>query len=331
MQPTLTITTSGGDPLRCSAASVEINRDSWGWTWSATVLDRASVDLVAPSGGQYQSVVITINGHAWTGLAERWQDNKKFGVRGYTISGRSLAAELAEPHAAPRSRLEAQSMSAAQLASTELSATPWTLDWDILGWIDWTVPANTFSYAGLRPVEAVIQVARAVGAVVQADPSLRVLHVAARYPVSPWSWSAATPDAVLPEAAVTNWAGSYEPRPAYNTVYVSGKQTGVFAEVRRQGTAGDSPMPDTIIDPLLTDITANRERGRNELSGVGEIVQEQLTTVLMPPPLAPGVILPGRLLEATRDGTSWRGVVTGTRVQYQSGSVRQSLSVERHL
>lgn len=54
--------------------------------------------------------------------------------------------------------------------------------------------------------------------------------------------------------------------PLYDTVLVSGQHAGVSDPVRRDGTAGTTPLP-TIIDPLITTHAVARERGRNALAG----------------------------------------------------------------
>lgn len=57
--------------------------------------------------------------------------------------------------------------------------------------------------------------------------------------------------------------------PRQNYVLVSGQQVGVSAPVIRDGTAGDKRLP-AIVDPLITDATVQRERGRNALAGGGD-------------------------------------------------------------
>jgi 8-oxo-dGTP pyrophosphatase MutT (NUDIX family) len=71
------------------------------------------------------------------------------------------------------------------------------------------------------------------------------------------------------KALVIEQTVTLDPAPAvplYNQVLVSGEQEGVSDPVIRDGTAGDVRLP-SIIDPLITQHTVARERGRNALAG----------------------------------------------------------------
>ena len=96
--------------------------------------------------------------------------------------------------------------------------------------------------------------------------------------------------------------------------------------MKRQGTAGDVPVG-TVVEPLVTDVTAGTERGRVEIARTGDRIEQGLAM----PVLAPvGVLLPGTLLRTTGE---WTGLVTGVGITVQRGAealdVQQQISVER--
>ena len=64
------------------------------------------------------------------------------------------------------------------------------------------------------------------------------------------------------------------------------------------GTAGNEPAPD-IYDDWLVDVGLNTERGRNELAKGGNQAVVTVEIPLMANGEAPGLVLPGRLLEVS--------------------------------
>jgi hypothetical protein len=119
------------------------------------------------------------------------------GCRKDTLASQtSLAAYLAEPYIAPRSRLEATARDAVQCAEGELYGHGgWTLDWNT---VDWLIAAGAFAYDAETPITAIKRIADAVGAVIQSHPSEKVLTVQPRYKESSWHLATATPDVIIP-------------------------------------------------------------------------------------------------------------------------------------
>lgn len=314
--------------------SISLQEEIGGFVWSFTApMSRAGLELVNPDGGALPEIEVTINGFVWTFLVDAYDDNRRFGSNTLTLRGRSPAAALAAPHAPTRTFTQPAARDASQLATEELPA-GWTLVWDA---VDWLVPGGTFSYQDLAPIEAIAQVASAIGAAVLSDPAEKSLHVVPSYEHSPWAWDAAAPYAILPAAVIaegsSSWKGGFNPDGIY--VYAQNAPSGAFVKIT--GSAGAVQVP-MVVDPLLVHPDAQRERGRHELASYGKARTVQRTVPLFPTP-APegmpdlGVVRPGKLLEVEDTDETWRGMVTAVRIDAQrSGkalSVRQHLTIER--
>lgn len=317
-------------PIVCTGMSFETDIDSWSWSFRAAIPRRADLDLIAPGASGPVAVEATINGYTFTALVEGYSENRRFPSEGFTVQGRSLAAELAAPYATPRSYIESQARTANQLADQELAATGWTLDWNT---VDWLIPAGAWSYGDDTPMSAILKVAGAVGAVVTADRALKILRARPRYPVSPWAWNAAPLDAVLPIDLVTDFGLGWKPNTLYRGVYASGQNQGVLVNVKRAGTDG-VPYQQMIVDPLITHADAGRERGRIALASSGNRAEISLTIPLFPDPQAPGLIEPGALIEVQEASGHWRALVTACTVDVKRSDraliVTQNLSLDRY-
>lgn len=315
-------------PIPLTGLSLTHDLDSWAIGLQAQVPDRATLDLIAPGPSGPVEVQIGINNYQFSAIIESWDESRAFGNTGYTVTGRSRSALLAAPYSTLKSRLESGARTANQLADDELLNTGWTLVWDAP---DWLVPAGIYSYQGKTLMDSIITVAQAAGLVVQPDPVEKIIRVLPRYPVSPWGWDAATPDAVIHDYHIQSASVRWSPKPAYNGVYVSGQNAGVTVYGKRAGTAGDNVAP-MVVDPLITEVAAGQERARNILSDTGKI---SLVSLTMPVYYtAPGLILPGKLVEVRDTTETWRGMVTGLSVDVQNSdgelTATQTLEIERH-
>ena len=328
MPASITLTRlSDGAVINVLRASVSIDVDSWAWSMRADLASSADLALVAPIGTTLQDVELTINGHVWRFTVESQSRGRRFNQSTFSISGRSRSAALALPYAETLTYTEASTKTAQQLALDALQFTGWTLDWQVP---DWLVAANSLSVSEKTPIEVVNMIAASVGAVVQTDPSALVLHVISRYPSSPWSWAAAIPDIALPDLVLKSVDSNWQPGPPFNRIFVSGEHAGVNLDLTRDGTAGDKVAP-MVVDRLLTEVAANRERGRVELSKSGKKSVETMDIPLAAPPDEPALILPGSLVEV-EEATTWRGLAISVSIEASNASavtVNQKITVER--
>lgn len=306
---------SDGANIPCASLSLSIDADSWGWQFSARCPASA---LPLLDGGPLRA---RINGVDWHVVVDTVARARQFPGEQITLTGRGLAAELAAPLAVSTTRVSTAQRTAQQLAAEALPA-EWSLDWQAP---DWLVPAGAWSHQG-TPIEAVLAVAGAVRAVVQAARAERTIAVLPRWPVAPWDLPTATPDVVLPLNPVVTLSESRSEAAPLNAVYVSGTAQGIVARVWRSGTAGDL-LASQVSDALITATEAARARGIAELAAGGEQAEVQIEL-----PLAPAASLPlleiGQIVQVG-ESPAWLGLVRGSAVTADGASARQRVTLDR--
>lgn len=326
MQPQLRCyRVSDNQEVNIISANWSISRSQWGATISMQCGSKGDKDLLFTGGPQEFKLVI--NGYEFYGLAERASLAASFGSTVWTIAGRSSVATLAPPHAVPRSYSNAIAKGIAALATDELTGTGWSLDY---GPTQFNVPAGAFSYVNKSPIEALAQLAQAVGAMIYPDGATKTLRIRPLWPVSPWAMASATPAIAVHDNVILSYNSEPSISPLYNKVFVRGEQQGVFGGVRRTGTAGDKVAPD-IVDALITDVIAARQRGTAELADSGNKDMISLTMPIMDllPPC-----LPGQILGVTWQTETFKALVdsiaiTAQRSQNGQLTVRQNVGVLR--
>jgi hypothetical protein len=301
------------------------------WCWGAT-LQLSGADamaLVSPLDGDPIEVQISLNGYLWNILVEDFTEDEVFGKKSYSAAGRSTNANLAAPTAPIATYTNDAQMAAAQLIDRELLNTGWTAEYHAnllqLLTIDWLVPAGAFTYQDKTPMDAISQVAAAIGARAYAHRNQATIVLTPKYPVSAWDWETATPDATIDPALMTRIGTRLQPKPDINQVVVSGMTQGVLVTVRRDGTAGELAAP-MVTDALITHVDAGRERGRNVLCDTGK---QALVSITLPLAVDTGLLEPGLLVDV-QQSPAWRGVVMGITVAAKFGAVTQTVEIERH-
>lgn len=196
------------------------------------------------------------------------------------------------------------------------------------------VPAGALSYSQKTPIQAVSMIAGVVGAKILPHRTAAAIDINPAYPISPWDWAAATPDAILTADVITKLTESWQPKPSLNGVFVAGQNQGVSCFVKRAGSAGDE-LAQQVIDPLKTHQDACRERGRMVLSDMGVQEINDVYLPLMPPGQEPGLFVSGDLLEIDEGALgAWRALVIATKVSVnitdKEFTVDQILTLERH-
>ena len=331
------VTLPDQQPLDVTELAIELDIDSFTWQLSAQINNRASLNRVTPGQNGPKEIEVTINGWRWIFIVERYEASRSFNRERYRIQGESRTKLLAAPYAPLRSDSESSPINAKQAAIQQLENTGFTLDWQSDGDFvtpDWTFPANTFSYHEQTPMHVIARIATTAGAVVIPSAENDVLTIQPRYPQSPWDWQQETAitQYIIPESMIISLSAQWKPQPHYNAAYVSGIHAGVSVNVRRMGTAGNEPAPD-IYDDWLVDVGLNTERGRNELAKAGNQSVVTLELPLMPVGEAPGLVLPGRLVEVIESVKAWYGLslsVTISATGGGKGKVAQRVELERH-
>lgn len=289
MQPELRCyRVSDNQEVNIISANWSISRSQWGATISLQCGSKGDKDLLF-AGGIEQEFKLVINGYEFYGLAESFNYSGEFGSNSYTVIGRSSVAALASPHASARSYSNATAKGIAALVSDELLGTGWNYQFDMT---QFNVPAGVFSYVNKTPIEAIAQIAAAIGGMVYPDGATKTIYIRPQWPVAPWAIAAATPDVAVHDDVILSLSSSPASTPLYNAIFVRGEQQGVSAKVKRIATAGDKVAAD-VVDPLMVDSQALRQRGTAELANSGRKDSLQLTLPIMDllPPLLPGQVL----------------------------------------
>lgn len=305
---------------------MSLDADSWTWSFSASVPGYALADI-EPEDGVPVAVQATINGVPYRFVVESIARERTFGRSDLRIGGRGRAAVLDAPYAPIMSFSNEFGRTAQQITNDILVDNGVPLGWDV-EWNpdDWNVPAGVFNHQGSY-ISALNQVVGSISAYLQPHNTDEVLRVLSRYPVAPWDWAGVTPDFDLPAAVMSRESIEWRDKPRYNRVYVMGQQVGVNGRVTRAGTAGDYLAP-SVVDPLITQAVAARQRGISVLSDTGRIA----TVGLRLPVLAEtGIIKPGNFVRYTDGGTERIGITRSVQVEVGLPSIWQTIGVETHV
>ena len=320
-------------PLELPSMEISLDIDSFSWSFTGQLFGASNITLVRPDENGPKQIEVDINGWKWVFIIERYSTNRRFGNERYTLYGSSRTQLLAAPYAPQRSKSNSSSLNAKQAITEELANTGFTATYPDLNDYstpDWVMPGGSFSYQSQTAMQVVARIAGTAGSVVIPSRDADQLNIQPRYPASPWAWSNATMDRIVPASMVISLSANWRPEQAYNAVYVSGTNAGVAVNVKRSGTNGDNPAPD-ILEDWLTETQVNTERGRNELAKGGH---QSITTIELPltdSNTAPGLIEPGMLVEVQDITGDWQGLCLATNISaVGGGSVIQNVELERH-
>jgi hypothetical protein len=241
-----------------------------------------------------------------------------------------LAAHLTEPIHAAKNYRETALKSAQQLAVQELPASGlWTLDWDE-DLPDWSIPAGVFQYENQTPLQVIQRVAASCGAIVQADATLLKLWIKPKWPIKPWAWNEAVANLTLPASYVVS--ESEQQQVGYNAnsaLVFSEGDSGILAQVKIAGTAGDIQARQGVVNSLIVDAYPAMALGIQTLADTWTILKCDVDLPLQAIPNGAGLITPGIVIDLDESGDGWRGLVVGTEITASFGKVRQKLEVIR--
>ncbi|HEY0953972.1 MAG TPA: hypothetical protein VGE36_04395 [Roseateles sp.] len=317
---------SDGQPIPPDSLTLQLDYQSWAWGFSAAVPAHL-LSLVEPTEEGPVELLATVNGMQFRLLAEQVGRERAFRSNSVRVQGRGRIAELDEDYAPRLSFGNTVALTAQQLMADALTLNGIPLDWAVDWHLDdWLVPAGAWSHYGTH-ISALNTIAQAAGGYLLPHASAKSLKVLHRYPVAPWQWADVTPDLVLPADLARRESKDWKARPAYNRVFVQGQAQGLLGQVTRDGTAGDLIAP-LVVDPLMTDVAAIRQRGRAELGQGGR----QIGVGLGLPVLAEtGIVLPGTFLNYTDDSGDVRGLVRSVSIETAFPNVWQTIGVETHV
>lgn len=299
-------------PLDAAGLRVSRDIDSFSWALSASLFGRTSLNRVRPDADGPKEVELTINGHVWVFLIERYSGTGKLADERYTLTGVSRTQLLAEPYAPRRSQTNSAPVNASWAVGAELEHTGFDSEWSI-GLPDWTLPATAMSYQDKTPMQVIAQLAETAGGVVRPALASDEITILPRYREPVWQWSSAIMDRIIPAQMVSEWGSEWQPQPEWNSCYVSGTNHGVAVNVRRAGTAGELAAPE-VYDDWMTDTQPARSRGIAEISKGGNQEIVTLNLPLFAEQTAPGLIEPAMLCEVRDVDETWRGLCLSTEI-----------------
>lgn len=131
----------------------------------------------------------------------------------------------------------------------------------------------------------------------------------------------------------TNEGVEWVEKARYDRVYVSGQgESGRRVRVTRAGTAGEQ-LAQMVVDPLITDVIAGRQRGGRILADTGRISNY---TLRGPAGLRDtdgenvGIVVPGKFVRYVDEGVERVGLTRSVNVDVQMPDIWQTLGVEMH-
>lgn len=325
----------GNTALDVLAVSIRADMAGFCWQVSLTLYPDAFAALGMDSRavGEEAEIRVNINGEDFVFLAEDYSDNREFGRRSYTVSGRSVTAHLAADYARTRSGVVGETLYARQLADAQLQYLPYRIGTWALE--DWRIGGGSYAITDKTPLDVLQDIARAGGGFVMSHPSLPDFTFAPRWPAAAWAMAEQSPAVTVPASVVVSISGQKRKQPRYNSVFAWADHAGgVGADIYRQGQDRGSRAP-ALVHPLFTDLPAHRQAGIAALSDSGV---HKIETVKLP--LSPDYSLPratlGQVWQFNEPSGHWKGVITGVAIDAACDSngavtVWQTVTADRYL
>jgi hypothetical protein len=316
------VTLVGNVAVPVSKVNLSLNADAFAWQFSAILADPGALSLVEIVDNEPVKLKITIDGYVWHTIVEEIEHSREFGKQAITLKGRGLSALLGGPYEQPHSNAYGSALTVQQLAEMQLPV-GWTLNWTQETWL---VPANAWSYTNQTPIQALAGIASDTGSMLVPARDSQSLTMMPRYPYWPWDFAGATPDLVIPEAAIKSL--SLRPRlgTQANGVYVHGGDVGgVLGWCRFNGTDG-ARLAETRSNNLMTNVIGCRALGSRILAGqYTQPIVKSLTTYL------DGDVFPlaeiGMLAAITIGAETERGIINSVAIEATLSSVNQTIQI----
>lgn len=330
-----TVTASvDGLPLGLFSASFACDTGGYCWQGSLTVSpdDFAKINMAGRVKGDEAVISCQINGDSFVILAEDYSDNRRFGQKSYTVSGRSLTARLGDDYAAKGSETYRAPMYAQQIAAEQLRHSGFTVD----GWhiTDWLIPENVYSATDKSPMAVLQELAAAAGGFVCSDTVQPALRLKPKWPRAAWEIESADADVTVPAGVILSISGRHQAAERAEAVFVWPTHAhGKAADVYRRGSSR-APRASALSHALYTDQPVLLAAGIAALSATGTHKHE---TVRLP--VSDKYALPlaelGQIWQIHEPTGAWKGVVTGVSLEVQieghAPTVEQSVVIDRYL
>ena len=285
MQPTINCVRVLDDvKILISSVNYSVSRSQFSATGSLKFCSR--IDFERALG---QELKVSINGYDFYVICEQPSTANRFANSSYSASCRGRFALLSAPYARATNYANPTAKTLAGIMSDILVNTGWSLDNKM---IDYPIPTGAFTYTDLTPAAALLSVAKSVGAMLDIDSANKTVSVIPAWPVMPWDTENAICDVILNDSIILEHNTSQTINQTHNAVFVRGEQQGVACKIKRAGTLGEQFSSD-VVDSLITDNQAARQRGSYELANSGNKQQSTIRTKLLNdlPPIRPGMLV----------------------------------------
>lgn len=334
MQNTVSASFDNGQPLGLFSASFTCDTGGYCWQGSVTVSpdDFVKLDMDGRAKGKEAVITCQINGDTFVIAAEEYSDNRQFGQKSYTVSGRSLTAYLGDDYADKADGTYRQPVYAAQIANEQLKNSGFAVD----NWAaaDWLIPANVYSLTDKSPMAVIQELAAAAGAFVCSDTAKPALRVRPKWPKAAWEIDNAEADVSVPSSVVFKISGQKTVSERANGVFVwATHNAGAAADVYRKGSDRE-PRASAVSGALYTDQPVLLAAGIAALSATGTHKKETVTLPVSDKYAVPLAEL-GQIWQINEPTGAFKGVVTGVTLEVgidnDAPTVTQSVVIDRYL
>lgn len=323
--------TIGGIAIDPIDFNIKTDLDSYCWQGGIKISDsqyqkvKAKLDVAR---GSEPLVIVVVNGVSYSFIAEEISRNRVFGNYSYSISGRSITAQLGKDYAHSQGGTINQDLYASQIINMQLADLPFTIDrFEVK---DWLIPAGTLNTSNQTPISIISQIAQACGAEAISDPLEPKLSIIPRWKKPAWEMATATADLVIPMGVVQSISDQKRVNPRYNTVTLIGRTQGSEVYRAREGRNLIAPVANWY---LYTDRDCVIPRGIQLLSDSGTHGLYTLKIRVADKYNIPLVEL-GQILQISDPEGAWKGIVTGVSLDVgrdnDAVTVWQTVNIDRY-
>lgn len=324
--------TIGGIAIDPIDFNIKTDLDSYCWQGGIKISDKqyqkVKAKLDVPRGSE-PLVIVTVNGVSYSFIAEEISRNRVFGNYSYSVSGRSITAQLGKDYAHSQGGTINQDLYASQIINMQLADLPFSIDrFEVK---DWLIPAGTLNTSNQTPISIISQIAQACGAEAISDPLEPKLSIIPRWKKPAWEMATATADLVIPMGVVQSISDQKRVNPRYNTVTLIGRTQGSEVYRAREGRNLIAPVANWY---LYTDRDCVIPRGIQLLSDSGIHGLYTLKIRVADKYNMPLVEL-GQILQISDPEGAWKGIVTGVSLDVgrdnDAITVWQTVNIDRYL
>ena len=324
--------TIGGIAIDPIDFNIKTDMDSYCWQGGIKISDsqyqkvKAKLDVAR---GNEPLVIVVVNGVSYSFIAEEISRNRVFGNYSYSISGRSITAQLGKDYAHSQGGTINQDLYASQIINMQLADLPFTLDrFEVK---DWLIPAGTFNVSNQSPIGIIHQLATACGGILVSDPLNAKLSIYPKWKKPAWELATVTADLVVPMGVVQSISDQKRVNPRYNTTLLIGRTEASEVYRKLQGRNLIAPVDNSV---LYTDRDCVVPKGIQLLSDSGTHGLYTLKIRVADKYNMPLVEL-GQILQISDPEGAWKGIVTGVSLDVgrdnDAITVWQTVNIDRYL